>query len=103
MPNSFNITGRHVEVTPALDAYARNKLSKLDEIFKTITSVHLTLSVEKLEQKAAAEVKIAGDQKSIFAESNTDDMYKSIDELEHKLLTQVKKYHAILTDHHKDK
>jgi putative sigma-54 modulation protein len=101
MSNTFNISGRHLEVTPALDTYARGKLSKLDEIIKNITTVHIILSIDNHNQKAEAEVKIAGDQKSIFAEASTDNMYKSIDELEHKLMTQVKKYHAILTDHHK--
>ena len=103
MANNFSISGRHVEVTDALDEYARNKLSKLDTIFKNITTVHVILSIDNLQQKAEGEVKIAGDQKSIFAESSTEDMYKSIDELEHKLLTQVRKYHSILTDHHKGK
>ena len=73
----------------------------VENIFHKVTTVHVTLSVEKKLQKAEAEVKLAGDQNSIFAESSTDDMYKSIDELEHKLLRQVKKYHDILTDHHK--
>jgi putative sigma-54 modulation protein len=101
MPTKFNISGRHVEVTPALDTYARSKLGKIENIFHKVTTVHVTLSVEKKLQKAEAEVKLAGDQNSIFAESATEDMYKSIDELEGKLLRQVKKYHDKLTDHHK--
>ncbi len=101
MANSFNISGQRLVITPALDEYARGKLGKLDEIFKKITTVHIVLSIDNLDQKAAAEIKIAGDPKSIFAEASTDNMYKSIDELEHKLMTQVKKYHSILTDHHK--
>lgn len=101
MPSSFNISGRHLEVSPALDSYARKKLSKLD-VFNKITTVHIILSIDsKKQQIAEAEVKIAGDQKSIFAESSTEDMYKSIDELEHKLYRQVEKYHQIITDHHK--
>lgn len=100
MPANLNISGRHVEVTPALDLYAREKLSKLD-VFHRVMTVHLVLSIDNKEQRAEAEVKIAGDQNGIFAEASSDDMYKSIDEMEHKLFKQVKKYHDILTDHHK--
>lgn len=103
MTTNFNINGRHVEVTPALDSYARTKLGKIHKFFDKITTVHIILSIDNKMQKAEAEVKIAGDQHSIFAEDTTDDMYKSIDGLEHKLLTQIKKYHDKIKDHHKDK
>ena len=102
MSTNFNISGRHLEVTPALDTYARNKLSKIEKIFNKITTVHVTLSIDNKMQKAEAEVKVAGDQNKIFAESITDDMYKSIDALEDKLLKQVKKYHDKLKDHRED-
>ncbi len=97
-----NISGRHFEVTPALDTYARKRLSKVEEIFNNITTINVILSVEKHIQKAEAEVKIGGNPKPIFAESTTEDMYKSVDELENKLLRQVKKYHDELKDHRKD-
>ncbi len=99
MSTNFQISGRHVEVTPALETYTKNKLSKVEKMFKKVTSIHVILTVEKRSQKAEAEIKIAGDQNSIFAESNTDDMYKSIDALEDKILRQVKKYHDKLTEH----
>jgi putative sigma-54 modulation protein len=102
MSTNFHIVGRHLEVTPAIDSYTRKKLSKLQEIFNKITTIHVTLSIDNNDQKAEAEVKLAGDHNSIFAHSTTDDMYKSIDALEDKLLRQVKKYHDKLNDHHGD-
>lgn len=102
MSSNFHIVGRHVEVTPAIDSYARKKLSKIETIFNKITTIHVTLSIDNKDQKAEAEIKVAGDQNSIFAESTTDDMYKSIDALEDKLLRQVKKYHDKLKNHHSD-
>lgn len=99
--NVFTISGLHIEVTPALEAYAEDKLSKILKIFaKRITTIHVVLSVDKYMQTAEAEVKIAGDQNSIFAKVTSDDMYKSIDQLEKKLLTQVKKYHDKLVKKH---
>lgn len=98
--NVFNISGLHIEVTPALEAYVKDKLSKILKFFiNKVTNVHVVLTVEKYMQIAEAEVKIAGDQNVIFAKATSDDMYKSIDQLEKKLSSQVKKYHDKLKDH----
>lgn len=94
MSSKFNIIGRHVEVTPALDTYIRHKLGKVEATFDIVTNINVIVTVEKHTQKAEAEVRVAGDHNSIFAESTTDDMYKSVDELEDKIMRQVKDYHA---------
>lgn len=100
MALTFTIDGRHVEVTPALQEYVVNKLSKIGKVFVNRTStIHVILSVEKIEQKAEAELKIAGDKNVIFAEATSQDMYESIDKLEDKLYAQVLKYHGKLTNH----
>ncbi len=100
MALDFTIAGRHVEVTPALQDYALSKLSKIERVIANRAStIHVILSVEKLEQKAEAELKIAGDKNVIFAEATTTDMYESIDKLEDKLYAQVLKFHGKLTDH----
>lgn len=104
MPTTFDIEGRHVEVTPALEDYIRTKLGKVTNIFinRDIT-VHVILSVDKLDQKIEAQLKIAGDKNPIFASANSEDMYQSIDRLEDKLYSQVKKYHDKKTDYDKHK
>lgn len=103
MAATFKISGQHVEVTPALDSYARKKLTKIEEIFPNVmVNIHAMLIVEpkKRQQTAEANVIISGDQKPIYASATTNDMYKSIDELEKKLMAQANKYHGKLTDHH---
>jgi len=100
---TFNISGQHVEVTPALNDYAREKLSKIEKIFQNTTTIHVVLRVDDKQQKAEAEVKLAGDKNVIFAAAASEDMYKSIDELEKKLVTQVKKYHTKIKDKRDDK
>lgn len=101
MATNFNINGIHLEVTPALASYAQSKLCKADKIVHNITTINVILTVDNRDQKAEAEVRIGGDQHIIFAEATTDDMYKSIDYLEDKVLHQVRKYHDELKDHHK--
>lgn len=100
MSTSFQISGRHLEITEALKEYTLNKVSKIEKFFENAMSIHVILSVDNHLQIAEAEVKIDGDQNSIFAIADSDNMYKSIDLLEHKLLTQVKKYHDKLKGHH---
>lgn len=99
MSTNFSISGRHIEVTPALEDYAKNKLSKVQKNFNKVTTIHVVLSIDSKMQKAEAEVRLAGDPNSIFAEALTEDMYKSIDEIEHKLRRQVQKYHDKHSDH----
>ena len=94
----INISGHHVEVTPALKLYVTEKLDKLAHHFSNITQIHVTLSVEnKIRQKAEALVNSSGLQ--IFAEATTEDMYAAIDEMLGKLDRQVIKHKEKLKDH----
>ena len=44
----INITGHHVDVTPALRAYVTEKMQKLSRHFQQVNSIHVILNVEKL-------------------------------------------------------
>jgi len=91
----INLTGRHVEVTTALRDYVNNKFAKLERHFDHINNVHVILDVEKLVQKAEATLHLNG--KEIFAVSEHQDMYASIDGLIDKLDRQVIKHKEKLT------
>lgn len=86
----INVSGHHVEVTSALKEYTVSKLSKLEKHFDHITKTDVTLSVEKLIQKAEASVHVAG--ADLFAASESDDMYTAIDQLTDKLDRQIIKH-----------
>lgn len=87
----INITGHHIEITPALRDYVNSKFTKLTRHFSNITSVHVILSVDKkFQQRAEANVNLAkGD---IHATSESEDMYAAIDLLIDKLDRQVIKH-----------
>lgn len=91
----LNITGHHVEVTPALRDYVNNKLGRLERHFDHVTNVHVVLSVEKLRHKAEATFSITGN--TLFATADEEDMYAAIDSLSDKLDRQVKKHKEKLT------
>jgi putative sigma-54 modulation protein len=94
----INITGHHVEVTPALRTYATEKLDRLSKRGDTITSVELIFDVEKVEQIAKATLHIAG---AVFhASSTSGDLYSAIDLLTDKLNHQLTKHKEKIKNHH---
>ncbi|MEW6512443.1 MAG: ribosome-associated translation inhibitor RaiA [Pseudomonadota bacterium] len=94
---NLNITGHHIEVTPALRDYVSSKVEKVIRHFDHVTSVHVILSVEKLVQKAEITLHVKG--KDIYADSSDADLYASIDLLADKLDRQVQKYKSKQNDH----
>ncbi len=86
----LNITGHHVEVTPALNEYVTTKMEKLERHFDNVTNVHVVLGVEKVRQKAEATLHVSG--ADLFAECTDEDMYAAIDGLIDKLDRQVIKH-----------
>ena len=98
---NLNITGHHVELTPAIREYATNKLDRVIRHFDHVTSVHVILSVDKLEQKAEVTLHVKG--KDIFADATDANLYASIDLVADKLDRQVVKYKERTSDHTHDK
>ncbi len=98
---NLNITGHHVEVTPALRDYVQGKVDKVIRHFDHVTSVHVILSVEKLVQKAEITLHVKG--KDIFADASDADLYAAIDLLIDKLDRQVMKYKGKHHDHGHDR
>ena len=86
----LNISGHHVEVTQSLKDYVQEKFSKLERHADFINNVQVILSVEKLQHKAEATVRIRGAE--IFANSESEDMYAAIDTLVDKLDRQLLKH-----------
>ena len=80
---NLNITGHHVEVTPAIRDYVSGKLDRVIRHFDHVTSTHVILSVEKLKQKAEITLHVKG--KDITAVADGADLYASIDAMVDKL------------------
>ncbi len=94
----LNLTGHHVEITPALKEYVNSKLVRIERHFDNVTDINCILTVEKLRHKAEAKINVSGG--TLFADSVADDMYAAIDSLVDKLDRQIKKHKEKLTDHH---
>lgn len=93
------VTGRHLEVTPALRGYAEEKIKKMGKYLNNVTEAIITLSVEKYRHKA--EVQMRANGVLIQAEEITGEMYSSIDRVMDKIERQIKKLKEKITSHHK--
>ena len=98
---NLNITGHHIEVTPAIREYVTGKLDRVLRHFDQVTSSHIILSVEKLQQKAEVTLHVKG--KDIFADAIDGDLYAAIDLVADKLDRQVVKHKEKVSNRNHDR
>jgi len=94
---NLNISGHHVEVTPAIRDYVIAKLERVTRHFDNVIDVGVIMSVDKLQQKVEATVHVRG--RDIHVESIDADMYAAIDLLADKLDRQIVKHKEKQQDH----
>jgi len=87
---NLNLTGRHLEITPALRQHVTDKIAKIKNHFDNVIDVNIVLSVDKLQQKAEGSVHLSG--KDVFVESDDANMYVAIDSMIEKLDRQIIKH-----------
>lgn len=87
---NLHITGRHLDITPALNDYVLKKVEKIKFYFPYILDVHVILTMER--SSHIVEVSATSEGKTFFCEAKTEDMYESIDTVFDKLDRQIKKY-----------
>ncbi len=87
---NLNVSGHHLEVTPAIRTYVSGKFSRVTRHFDHVIDARVILSVDKLLQKAEVTLHVRG--KDIHAECIDADLYAAIDLLVDKLDRQVMKY-----------
>lgn len=92
----YTITGRNIDVTPALRDAVQDKIGKLERYFTPDTEVIATLSVQKDRQNIEVTIPMKGG--IIRAEESSNDMYVSIDLVEEIIERQIKKHKTKLVD-----
>ncbi|HXH73600.1 MAG TPA: ribosome-associated translation inhibitor RaiA [Bacteriovoracaceae bacterium] len=86
---NVNITFRHMDHTPALDAIIRDKSEKFSKWFGPAAEVSWTCWREGLNH--CSEVFIYSGAQEFFAKAHTDDMYKTFDLVVSKIKNQFNK------------
>ena len=94
----INITGHHIDVTPALRAYVTEKLQRIERHFDHVISTDVIMRVENHHMQVEAKVNAAG--KALFAQDSGTDMYAAIDGMIDKLDKQVRRYKDRVRGHH---
>lgn len=96
---NYMISGKNIEVTEALKQKIEDKMERLAKFLHDDTNIHVTLSVQKLQQKLEVTIPIKGT--ILRAEIEEHDMYVAIDKVVDILEKQIVKYRSKLKDKHK--
>ncbi|MFA5487894.1 MAG: ribosome-associated translation inhibitor RaiA [Candidimonas sp.] len=94
---NLSITGRHLEVTPAIREYVMNKMARVSRHFDNVIDTQVILSIERVNHTAEATMRLPG--KDIHCEATDENLYASIDLLADKIDRQVIKYKTKTQNH----
>jgi putative sigma-54 modulation protein len=94
----MTVTGRHVDVTPAIRQYAGKKLDHIGIDFPRILSAHYILEVDKFRHIAELVLQ-CGNHITIEAREVSEDLYASIDRVVDKVARQMRKYKTKIQRH----
>lgn len=96
----LKLTGHHVDITQALRDYVNDKWDRIERHVENATNAHVILTVEKNEQKAEANLHVAGND--FHADAVNTDLYTAIDMMIDKLDRQIKKHREKQIDKHRE-
>ncbi|MDR0587538.1 MAG: ribosome-associated translation inhibitor RaiA [Burkholderiales bacterium] len=94
---NLQLTGHHLDITPAIRRHVTSKLEKLNRHFDNITDTNVILSTDKLQHKVEVTLHLPG-KKDLFAECVDTDMYAAVDMVVDKLVRIVQKQKEIRVD-----
>ena len=97
---NLQLSGHHLDITPAIRSYVTDKLSRITRHFDHVIDVNVILSVDKLDQKIEVNVHVRG--KDIYVECVDTNLYAAIDILVDKLDRQILKHKEKSIDHHQE-
>jgi|SRR5690625_671986 len=94
---NLTISGRHLEVTPAIRDYVVNKLSRIDRHFDKVIDAQVVVSTERLKHIAEITLRVQG--KSIHCSAVNENLYGAIDLLADKVDRQIIKVKTKAQNH----
>ena len=95
---NLQLSGHHLEITPAIRGYVSEKLGRVKRHFDQVIDVNVIMSVDKLQQKVEAKVHVSG--KDFYVECIDANLYAAIDALADKLDRQILKHKEKFANNH---
>src|SRR5262245_27778023 len=95
----LDLTGRNIEITPAIRDFTKDKLARLSKWIDEITEAHIILTVEK--HRHNAEIVVKGRHHTFTGTDETGDMYASIGNVVDKIEKQARRQHDKTTGRRK--
>lgn len=92
----YNIRGKNIEITSAMESKIIEKLSKLDKYFIVGEDIESKVLIRVYNHGQKIEVTIPTEYVLLRAEDTCDDVYSAIDHVVEKLEIQIKKYKSRL-------
>ncbi|MEP6925223.1 MAG: ribosome-associated translation inhibitor RaiA [Pyrinomonadaceae bacterium] len=94
----IELTGKHIEITPAIRSHVENHCNKLQQFFKgkTTAQAHIVVTVEKSRQKA--EMVINWREHTLTAKETDKDLYQAINKAVEKLEKQARRLKEKVVD-----
>jgi putative sigma-54 modulation protein len=90
------ITGRHIEITPAIRSYVMKRLRKFVKVLGEDISFHVIIDVEK--ERQTAEILLKTKLLDLTGKGQTDDMYASIIKAIEKIERQAMKHKSKMVE-----
>ena len=94
---SLTITGRNLEITPAIREYVLTKTARVLRHFDQVIDTQVMLSIEPLKHTAEITMRLRG--KDLHCEASDENLNAAIDLLVDKADRQVIKYKTKAQDH----
>lgn len=89
---NLNLTGRHLEITPAIRDHVETGLQKVKRHFDKVIDATVILTIEKHRHRQLAEINLHANGLRINAKESSSDLYQSIDAALHKIERQVTRH-----------
>ena len=97
----IEISTRHGNISEQTQDLIRSKVDKLNRIFERLTSIQVTVNLEKADEPVI-DLKVSAEHKHDFTASySSGDLFGSVDQVIHKVEQQLRKYKTKIQERHK--
>ena len=92
-----SITSKHIAITPAIENYIKEKISKIEKFAPHILDIVVTIEVQKLAHIVSFKMKFL--HYLVKVQARTEDLYASIDRACERLIKITQKYKTKMQNH----